>query len=135
MRLCRSTSDTLICRIVNTVIRSSTRKASVTGLLLGMLSVSLCAAVYAQQRRPMTPADILRIANVSDAQVSPNGDWVAYTVSTTEGDQTNITLWLARAGERFSNVQPTSRQPEIRRNWEAPRTPSRPLLLPGWNAA
>jgi len=83
----------------------------------------------------MAPADILRIANVSDAQISPNGDWIVYTVSTTEADQTVSTLWLVRAGERLSNVPPTSRQPEQRRNWELPRITGRPLLPPGWSGA
>jgi dipeptidyl aminopeptidase/acylaminoacyl peptidase len=103
-------------------------------LLISLLSF----AAVAQPRRATTslaPADILRVANVSDAQISPNGDWVVYTVSSTEGDQIVSTLWLVRAGERLSNIQPTSRQPEQRRNWELPRIPTRPLLPPGWNAA
>ncbi len=104
-------------------------------LLAAVLLISLLPfACGGQSRRPMAPADILRIANVGDAQISPNGDWVVYTVSTTEGDQTVSTLWLVRAGERLSNVQPTSRQPEQRRNWDLPRIPVRPLLPQGWNA-
>jgi dipeptidyl aminopeptidase/acylaminoacyl peptidase len=109
------------------------RKAIVSVLLFSTLSVSHLPSVRAQ-RRPMAPTDILRIANVGDAQISPNGDWVVYTVSTTEGDQTVSTLWLVRAGERLSNVQPTSRQPEQRRNWDLPRVTARPLLAQGWNA-
>ncbi|MDX6577512.1 MAG: hypothetical protein QOE96_3465 [Blastocatellia bacterium] len=83
----------------------------------------------------MTPADILRIANVGDAQISPNGEWIVYTVSTAEGEQTVSTLWLVRASERFANVPPTSRQPEQRRNWDSARNSGRPLLPSGWNAA
>ena len=99
------------------------------------LLILLFAAVGAQTRRPMAPADILRIATVSDAQISPNGEWVVYTVSTTEGDQTLSTLWLVRAGERLSANPPTTRQPESRRNWDLPRNPPRQLLPPGWSAA
>ena len=114
---------------------NSIRKLLVSVLLFGTLTSSFWpATVRGQPRRPMTPADILRIANVGDAQISPNGDWVVYTVSTTEGDQTANTLWLVRAGERFSNVPPTSRQPEQRRNWDLPRIPARPFLPQGWNA-
>jgi dipeptidyl aminopeptidase/acylaminoacyl peptidase len=109
-------------------------KKLVSALLFSTLGVLLCSAVQPQARRPMAPADILRIANVSDAQISPNGDWVVYTVSISEGDQTLTTLWLVRAAERFSSVPPTSRQPEPRRNWDLPRTSGRPLLPPGWNA-
>ena len=111
------------------------RKAIVSTLLFSTLSITLWPSVHAQPRRPMAPADILRLANVSDAQISPNGDWVVYTVSTIEGDQTVSILWLVRASERLSNVLPTSRQPEPRRNWDSPRIPARTLLPPGWSGA
>ena len=109
------------------------RTALVSVLLFSTLSLSLSPSVGAQSRRPMAPADILRIANVSDAQISPNGEWVVYMVSSVEGDQTVSILWLVRASERLANVPPTSRQPESRRNWEPPGIPSRPLLPPGWS--
>ena len=114
---------------------SQIRRVLVSIVVVGAVTASLLSAVVqAQPRRPMAPADILRIANVSDAQISPNGDWVVYTVSISEGDQTLSTLWLVRAAERFSSVPPTSRQPEQRRNWDLPRNSGRPLLPPGWNA-
>ncbi len=112
------------------------RKAIAGAFLFGLLSaLSLDSSNYAQSRRAMAPSDILRIANVSDAQISPNGDWVVYTVSTIEGDQSVSTLWLVRLGERVFNVPPTSRQPEPRRNWDLIRTAGRTLLPPGWNGA
>jgi len=110
------------------------RHALAAVLLISLLPL----ADRAQPRRAttsMTPADILRIATISDPQISPNGDWVVYTVSTTEGDQTVSTLWLVRAGERISANPPTSRQPEQRRNWELLRNAARQLLPPGWGAA
>jgi dipeptidyl aminopeptidase/acylaminoacyl peptidase len=103
-------------------------------VLSALLASLLLGTVEAQQRRPMAPADILRVATVSDAQISPNGDWVVYTVSTTEGDQSVSTLWLVRSGERLSAIPATSRQPEQRRNWEPPRNPARLLLPAGWSA-
>ncbi|MDX6557584.1 MAG: hypothetical protein QOF72_633 [Blastocatellia bacterium] len=112
-----------------------TRTAVVGALLFSTVCISLCSSVRPQTRRPMTPADILRIANVGDAQISPNGEWIVYTVSTAEGEQTVSTLWLVRASERFANVPPTSRQPEQRRNWDSARSSGRPLLPSGWNAA
>ncbi len=110
---------------------NSNRDRVATAFLVVLVTTTL----WAQSRRPMAPADILRIANVGDAQISPNGEWVVYTVSTIEGDQTVSILWLVRASERLSNVPPTSRQPEQRRNWEAPRILARPLLPPGWSGA
>jgi dipeptidyl aminopeptidase/acylaminoacyl peptidase len=44
----------------------------------------------------MAPADILRIPAVSDPQISPDGEHVAYTVSSTEGNDTRTTIWVAR---------------------------------------
>src|ERR1700704_4129272 len=106
-------------------------RAIAGAFLFSLLSVlSLCASLRAHPPRARAPADILRIANVSDAQISPNGDWVVYSVSTADADQTVSTLWLVRAAERFSGVPPTSRQPEQRRNWDLPRTPGLPLLPP-----
>src|SRR5262245_32164435 len=104
---------------------------TLTLLLLGSL---MMPAAQSQSRR-LAPADILRIVTVSDAQISPNGDWVVYTASTTDGDQTLSTLWLVRAADNFSAGPPTSRQTEPRRNWEGVRTTGRPFLPSGWNAS
>src|SRR3954469_13362739 len=60
-------------------------------LLLSILAHSVSA------QRAMTPEDTLHVANVSDAQISPDGEWVVYTVSTVEGNTTRSMLWLARA--------------------------------------
>jgi dipeptidyl aminopeptidase/acylaminoacyl peptidase len=43
----------------------------------------------------MTPADTLRVASVSDSQISPDGEWVVYTVSAIERNTPGTTLWLA----------------------------------------
>src|SRR5258708_7697823 len=56
-----------------------------------LLPILLLAFSTPAQRRPLTPPDILRIANVSDAQISPAADWAAYTVATVEGDATRST--------------------------------------------
>jgi dipeptidyl aminopeptidase/acylaminoacyl peptidase len=110
-------------------------KALVQSLLIGILGISFCSSLQAQGRRPLIPADILRVAGVSDPQISPNGEWIVYIVSQIEGDQTVSLPWLVRVGERFSNVPPTSRQPEQRRNWELLRNAGRPVLPPGWNGS
>ena len=36
----------------------------------------------------MQPADVVRVATVADAQISPNGQFVVYTVSTVADDKT-----------------------------------------------
>ncbi len=95
----------------------------------------ISAFADAQPRRPMIPADILRIASINEAQVSSDGEWVVYTLSTTDGNQTLSTLWLVRPGERFFRIPPGGRPSEQRRNPETPITPGRPLLPSGWNAS
>ncbi|MBA2525685.1 MAG: S9 family peptidase [Pyrinomonadaceae bacterium] len=107
--------------------------ATLTTLLV---SLSLTSS-FAQSSRPFAPADILRVAGVSDAQISPNGQWVVYTVSTTEGDRTISTLWLARAGQDFpdppTSVPPQTRQPD--RDWREIARPASQLLPQPWVAS
>jgi dipeptidyl aminopeptidase/acylaminoacyl peptidase len=90
---------------------------------------------------PMTPTDILRVANVSDAQISPNGQWVVYTVATVAGDKTINTLWLARVDSGLVHRPTSSPQPTSPQNrpgesdWPSgPFTPA-PLLAADWNAS
>ena len=52
--------------------------------------------LHAQARRGMTPADTLRVVEVSDAQVSPDGVWIAYVVTTTEAQERRAGLWIVR---------------------------------------
>ena len=108
-------------------------KAKVNPVIVLIVFLSLVSPGVTQSRR-MNPADILRVATISDAQISPNGEWVVYSVSTTEGNQTITNLWLARVGERVGG-NPTARQTEQRRNWEAFRGLSRPLLPSGWTGS
>src|SRR5689334_1665711 len=102
------------------------------------LSVFLSVSSVAQPRRAMIPSDILRVANVTDAQIAPNGQWVVYTVSAVDEDKNVSTLWLARVGAEPFVVTPT--QPLQRRtvpyvDWPDNRSVSRPLLPSGWNAS
>jgi len=107
------------------------RLALITLLLL------LCSTLSAQPRRPLQPADILRVATVTDAQISPNGQWAIYSVATIEDNLAVNTLWLVRA-DSFNTTPPT--QPQVGRNvpyldWPEIRTATTPLLARGWNAS
>ncbi|HKP87028.1 MAG TPA: S9 family peptidase [Blastocatellia bacterium] len=65
--------------------------------LLFALWLSLCAAVApAQQKRAMNFDDILALRQVTDAQVSPDGKWVAYVVTSTDlkENATDADVWL-----------------------------------------
>ena len=99
-----------------------------------LLLAALITNAAAQTRRPMTPADILSIATVSDAQISPNGEWIVYAVSTSEGDSTRSTLWLTRVPAEPDRSQPTTRpapttrESETYREWPDVRRQPSPLL-------
>ena len=49
-------------------------------VILG-LAAALAAPASAQSQRPMDYADIFRLANLGDAELSPDGAWVVYQVS------------------------------------------------------
>lgn len=66
-------------------------------LALGaLLAVSGLGLVHAKGRA-IQPDDFLRFATVASPQVSPDGKWVAYTVSTVDRDrdESRTALWLA----------------------------------------
>ena len=58
---------------------------------------SLAWAQTVRRAAPVRPADTLRFAEVTDAQVSPDGEWVAYVVVTNADNRRRSSLWLVRA--------------------------------------
>jgi dipeptidyl aminopeptidase/acylaminoacyl peptidase len=106
---------------------------------LVFLSAACLVVCAAQPRRQMTAADILRIANVTDVQMSPNGQWCVYTVSGVDEDQNVSTLWLVRMPEQVYTPAPAptppTRRPVPYLEWPDVRAAPRPLLPSGWNAS
>lgn len=47
-------------------------------------------------QRPITPSDIYRLKSVSDPQLSPDGKWVAYVLSTPDSakDKSDADIWM-----------------------------------------
>jgi len=70
------------------------RRLSCISLLLILALANSLAAQTA--RRPMKLDDLTRFRNVSDPQISPDGQWVAYTVSTTDtkDDKSSSHIWM-----------------------------------------
>ena len=64
---------------------------------------------FAQTKRAINPSDYLRYADVSDPQVSRDGKWCSYTVSTvdTSKDETNSDVWMV-SWDGKDNVQLTN---------------------------
>ena len=44
----------------------------------------LSASAFAQEKRAMTFEDVLAVKSVSDVQVSPDGKWIAYVVTSAD---------------------------------------------------
>ncbi len=101
------------------------------------LLLALTISCGAQQRQQIRPPDILRLSTVTDAQISPNGQWVVYSVSAVDGDQQTNTLWLARVAlESYPFPTPTpTRRPVPYVEWPEIRSAPRLLLPQGWNAS
>ncbi len=67
--------------------------------LLGILWIFSGIAAIAQTavgKRPLQPSDVHRLKSVGDPQVSPDGSWVAYTVSSVDSakDKRNTDIWM-----------------------------------------
>ena len=63
-------------------------------LLTGVCTMAIVS--HAQPKRPIEPADVYRLQNISDPHVSPDGQWVVYVVSTVDStkDKRNNDLWM-----------------------------------------
>src|SRR5687768_7089753 len=79
---------------------------------LSPLPLLLAAPLSAQQqpaKRPLKVDDFARVRSVGDPQLSPDGQWVAYTVSSADlGKDTNDTdVWMA-SWDGTTNLRLTS---------------------------
>jgi dipeptidyl aminopeptidase/acylaminoacyl peptidase len=65
--------------------------------LLALALVTIFYSATAQQKRPLKPSDIYRLKSISDPQLSPEGNWVAYGISTVDSvkDKRNSDLWMS----------------------------------------
>ncbi len=64
-----------------------------------LLLTVLALPAAAQQRRAMTPEDVMAVKGVGDAQISPDGKWVAYVVSVPDLKESVVDsdIWLVPA--------------------------------------
>jgi dipeptidyl aminopeptidase/acylaminoacyl peptidase len=86
----------------------------VRSLLLICGCLTLAASTAAAQptavaKRPLAPCDVYRLQTISGLQVSPDGEWIAYVLTTTDSskDKRNSDIWMiSRDGKQ--NVQLTN---------------------------
>lgn len=85
---------------------------------LSLLYVALALAP-AQSLRPLEIADIHQQRTVSDPQVSPDGQWVAYTVSSVDlaADKSNTDVWMVKWDGSVRTQATSSKEPETAPRW------------------
>jgi dipeptidyl aminopeptidase/acylaminoacyl peptidase len=83
------------------------RRFRAASLLL--VSMALPLVAQGQARRVLRVGDMYKLKNVGDPQISPEGKWVAYTVSTTDSvkDKTDTDVWMTN-WEGTQTIQVTS---------------------------
>ena len=71
-------------------------KAFFSQAMLALSALLASMAVAAQAPRPMVLADYFAMASVSEPRVSPEGGWLAYTVSRTDldADESSSRIWM-----------------------------------------
>src|SRR6187431_2979865 len=67
------------------------------------------ATVPTVAKRALRPTDIFRVRDVRDPQISPDGKWVAYTVTTADSarDKNDTDVWMA-SWDGKENIRITS---------------------------
>jgi dipeptidyl aminopeptidase/acylaminoacyl peptidase len=67
------------------------------GATLLVVPLGSLSTLGAAEKRPMAFADVAALKDVSDARVSPEGDWVAYVVRTADVEEDKVAgdIWMA----------------------------------------
>src|SRR6188474_3920921 len=90
-----------------------------------LIALALVSAVYAaphvvaQTRRPLQPDDIFSLKSVGDPRISPDGAWVAYSVTTLDRkeDNSDTDLYMVAASGGAPIRLTTSKKPENTPRW------------------
>ena len=87
-------------------------------LLIAAVAATPGGQTAAQTRRPLQPDDVFALKDVGDPRVSPDGAWVAYTVTTLDRKEDNSDTdiyMVARRGRRRRCGSPRATRPRRRR--------------------
>ncbi len=83
------------------------------------LAAGFGQTVAAQTRRPLQPDDIFALKTVGDPRISPDGAWVAYTVSSFDKkeDTSDTDIYMAPTGGGAPIRLTSSKKPETSPRW------------------
>ena len=86
-----------------------------------LLPVLLLMVIVSHAQRPINPSDIYRLRSISDPQVSPDGKWVAYVLSTPDSakDKSDSDIWMISWDGKESIKLTSSKEGESRPRWSA----------------
>ncbi len=88
-------------------------------MLFAALALVASVSVSAQARRPLEPDDIFELKTVADPRISPDGAWIAYTVTTLDRKEdaadTDIYMVSTSGGDPIRLT--TSKKPETSPRW------------------
>ncbi|MEO7507609.1 MAG: hypothetical protein ABIZ95_10265, partial [Pyrinomonadaceae bacterium] len=105
--------------------RNPTRPELVVTLVTLVLLVA--SGVSAQRRNNFPAAATLSIVSVSDAQISPDGQWVVYVTKQVTGNEYRNAIWLVRL-----TVDTNSSATEVERPVPGPNNGTQ-LVGADWN--
>src|SRR5690349_14902312 len=94
-------------------------------LLAAFLVAAVSTPFSAQARRPLQPDDIFQLKSVGDPRISPDGAWIAYTVSSLDkkedNSDTDIYMVATAAAASSQSSAPikltSSKKPETSPRW------------------
>ncbi len=105
-------------------MRARSPRAVPACLLVALLTATAAAPARAEERRPLALDDLFALRDVADPRVSPDGAWVAYTVTTLDGvrDRADTDVWMAPFAAGSDGIgEPvrltTGEEPETRPRW------------------
>src|SRR5436305_7294146 len=88
-------------------------------ILIGVVLASASLAAQPQARRPLEPSDIFELKTVGDPRISPDGQWVAYTVTTLDkkADVSDTDIYMVPAAGGTPVRLTSSKKPETSPRW------------------
>lgn len=95
-------------------------KRTMLATLAALTIISLAGSLsLAQTRRPLQPDDIFEIKNVGDPRISPDGQWIAYTVSTLDRkeDSSDTDIFMVSTDGGAPIKLTASKKPETSPRW------------------
>jgi dipeptidyl aminopeptidase/acylaminoacyl peptidase len=89
--------------------------------ILILLMFLISGQIFAQTttKRALKPSDVYRLQNLSDAHISPDGNWVAYTLSTVDSvkNKRNSDIWMVSWDGKESVQLTHTLESESQPNW------------------